>query len=245
MEHERRAWAVLIVASAIALAQPASATVSYVSIGVDFPYVVGTAITDTNYAMAGQHTAYATIRITAPSGRYTELTAFQADVVSITALLPIESDDGEFTAMNLSPREWCPWGMVYYFVSSAGPEMVFVAPWVRVVGATVQPEQIQKVNGRATFNAQVMTSVNCAGPVLVAANLAPQKTGMAISWDGPDRLELTLAGNGSRNFEFVARTEPTNTVDGSVLVTGVIAARPSSCDVKTGEGITKTLTVLP
>jgi hypothetical protein len=93
-----------------ALAGNAAAQTSvYVNAYLSWPNVVATGTTDTHYAMAGQHTAYATVTARSPSGRSATVTGFQANLVSAISILPVNAEDGTYTATN-EGKEWCPIG---------------------------------------------------------------------------------------------------------------------------------------
>lgn len=91
----------------------AAQTIVYVDVAVDYPNVVATGTTDTNYAMAGRHTAYATVTVRSPSGRLSTVTVFHGDAVTGSTLLSISNEYGNWLATNHG-TEYCPLGNVTY-----------------------------------------------------------------------------------------------------------------------------------
>lgn len=221
----------------------ASAAVVYVTAVEDGLELVVTAVTDTQYAMAGQHTAYATAWARSPSQRTVSMQRFQANVVVSVAVLPIDPEDGTFWIANMEPKEWCPSSGVTTTYSPAVEPKV-VGPWVQLVRTSKSPAPLESANGSANFFAEVTTSGGCVGEVVVyngigknpmtilAKITAPSPDGDGTSSDYGSYARHSIVGGSNHTFAFTFSTTSSNTVSGTISGTADISEHPGVCTVK-------------
>ena len=225
----------------------ASATVVYVAAVEDGLDLIVTAVTDTQYAMAGQHTAFATAWASSPSGRTVSVTQFQANIVQAIAVLPIDPEDGTFQIANLEPKEWCPFSFVTTFYNP-DVQMKTVGPWVQLVRTSKSKERLQRTNDSADVNAEVKTSPNCLGQVQLWTGMGKNPTDMRakITAPAPDGDGIpqewgayathSIVGGSTHNFVFRLSTLTDNTKAGSISATADIYQYPSMCTPKGPSG---------
>lgn len=182
-------------------AQVAAQNASYsVNLARDGDYMISTAVTDTNYAMGGQHTAYATLTTRSPRlGRVQTLQAFQAPYVSVTDWMSIGLEDGTWTAEN-EPKEWCPVGLVYYTYPLAA-SYADVPKWVRLldIPKTWTPEKIgpgQLSQLQATVQSSLGVPANTQVAVYSSHTFNPQDLESKLTCDGWSKTATVGQGAG-------------------------------------------------
>lgn len=219
---------------------------TYVTATEDMGNIVAAAVTDTNYYMGGIHTAYATARIVSPGGRSTQVTRFQQNSVTANAMLSIAQEDGTFTAYNWYPQEYCPVGLVYYALAQA-LDTKNMQKWIAIQDTTVSSTTIPKQDGKVDYTVRVLTSTNCSGNATVISSLSknPANILALICKDGqaggyPQSVTDTkpFGGGAQGNFDFDVKTEPQNTVTGTLTVSAGFDSIPAGCEWRTLQGAT-------
>jgi hypothetical protein len=230
-------------AAAMITAPPAAkAWATYVSAAQDNLTMIVTAITDTNYAMAGQHTAFATAWVSSPTGRTSQNTIFHANVAIASTFLPIDPEEGEFTIGNIEPKEFCPLANVTYYLSPVySPETV--ERWIRLERITGPETQIGLTNSTRSATVEIQTSPNCQGDVTIFTTLAknPNEIGADISADVPDgdgnyypngaESSKSMPGGTAYAFKFTVKTTHNNTTEGFLRAIADIYRHPG-CQLK-------------
>jgi hypothetical protein len=228
------------------------AGVAYVSAVSDDNNVIVTAITDSYYAMAAQHTAYATAYARSPSGRIAQNTYYQRNRVSVVTLLPLNMEDGIFQIGNINPREWCPFGQIFIAVVAAMAQ-IEEDPYVKLVATSANPDHLSQQSGSADFRVEIKTSSKCMGLVGLNTGLTtnispppPSEVGLRIRAPAPDGDGIerqwatgathTFAENSGHTFLFKLLTTSSNeygtgTYGQTVNVTASteIVSRPGVC----------------
>ncbi len=225
--------AALLAAFATA-AVPARAQYStyYVTMAVDGPDMVVEGITDTNYYMGGIHTAYATVRVRRPTGAESVLSAFESPRVRTIIRVPIDDDDGLWSATN-EAWDWCPIGLVSTWFGLAYAEQE-VPSFVKLVRAQFTPSTIYRSNAQTTLGVDLVTSRNCNGTVWVTATLSrPPNMDVTINDGFPTATdEIAMTSGDSKTIAFVVKTGGNNTITGRVAATTYISSKPSTCEIK-------------
>lgn len=230
-------------AAASALAPPAAkAWATYVSAAEDNLTLIVTAITDTNYAMAGQHTAFATASVSSPSGRTSQTTIFHANVAIASTFLPINPEDGEFTIGNMEPKEFCPLAMITYDLSPVYGTQT-VDRWIQLERNTGPETHIDLTDSTRSANVEIHTSPTCQGNVKIFTTLAkiPNEIKADIRADTPDgdgsyypnsaESSRYMSGGTVHAFKFSVRTAPNNTTTGFLRANANIDTHPG-CQLK-------------
>ncbi len=239
------AW---IVASAL-LAPAAAQNASYfVDIVEDGTSMAAIAVTDTNYAMAGNHTAYATLTLRSPTGRSQTLTAFQAPYVTVQLIMPIDIDDGYWIATN-EPSEWCPVGNVYYYYPQEA-EGRTVNPFVELLPVGPWNPSTVDAGSSSSLSATVQSSRNAAQNTQVqlcvmraySSPLLQQQTTFSPS---SACHNLIVGQGGGQTGSFTLFNHATQSENGSLIATPYIHSVNPSADIKEPPALqtTQTLTI--
>ncbi|MCW5977098.1 MAG: hypothetical protein KIT09_03435 [Bryobacteraceae bacterium] len=198
--------------------------------------IVATAVTDTNYAMCGQHVAYATARIVSPGGRVAQYSVDEFNVAVANTTLSIEREDGVFMVYNWYPGEFCYAAQQFY----AAPTQQQGAPvpkWVAIQSTTVSGSPIDLKNGRADFDVGVVTSYHCEGPVTIIAHATkvPSDIEGGIRVNGGStggasaQQTYTMARAGSQLFQFDVVTHQSNANPGTITASAGYSLIPADC----------------
>lgn len=210
----------------------AQGTVYYVSTSQSGDYVWVSGVTDTEYAMGGIHTAYATVAIESPTGRQTSNSSSAMRYTTADSFMPINNEDGLYTGTN-TPEEYCPVANTTWSLSQS-QQQTTIKPWVKLVQSVFVPSQIEYQSKTTQLRVDVETSLGCAGAVTVAYILTPPTDMQLTAYNGSGTA--LISGNSRAQIQFGTGTSNTNNVTGTVNGHTYIYGFPTPCEIKANFG---------
>lgn len=199
----------------------ATAGTAYADIAESWPYVIGVGVTDSDYAMANSHTAYATVTVASPSGRSVTSSGNALGSVTVFAYINLAGESGTFSVLN-DAREFCPAVGVSFSDGQASTATV-IDPYVYVDKVTFSPPGVQRADSLSNFSVAVVRSTTCtSATVSVFAGAYSMTPQLVISYPEPHTGSGTFSPLGSATVVFRIGSAASNTTGGTITASGGI-----------------------
>jgi hypothetical protein len=216
-------------------------TYVYRSFSMSWPWGVGTGITDTNYAMNGQHTAYVTVTVKSPSGRSATNSASALNRVTQSAYIDLSGEDGWFGVWN-EAKEWCPVAHMFYYYHDLGGGGGPVDPYVYISSVSADPPSIARRSETSAVSVVAGKSSSCRdGSVSLQVNTHGSPGDLQFQPPSPNPTDAAfLPGTYTARATFNVMSGALNNTAGTISVDGLINS--SGC-VKDGGSKSTTISV--
>lgn len=226
---------IVLIGIAACLSVPLSATTYvYADTTVSGTYVVGIGTTDTNYAMSGQHTAYATVTVTSPTNRTSTTVGSALNRVTAYDYLPMLPDDGVFSILNVA-KEWCPAVHVFIFDGNASDTNT-ISPYVYLSSVSWSKSSIGRKLDVADLIITAGKSNGCHDTtVSLQANFSSATPGLLFA-PATGQTEASFTGNTAVGRITTGTTDDNPTagnIQGDGLLTGLPTCAKEGGLVKT------------